>query len=152
MFRVYSSLLLAFFLFGCASTEPPPPQEVPMGSFHGKQNTPLAKPVKTRELTKNEKKIIGEGIARGLKDPQSAQFRWLPFPESNEELISYCGMVNAKNSYGGYTGFKPFLAGILMKNGKIVGAVLIGADAGRYGEEATLSVCNDKGFRPHEAI
>ncbi|MDH0520842.1 hypothetical protein [Achromobacter xylosoxidans] len=36
-----------------------------------------------------------------LKDPDSAKFR-------NQK--SFCGEVNAKNSYGGYTGFKRFIA------------------------------------------
>ena len=34
-----------------------------------------------------------------LKDPESAKF---------QNIKGYCGEVNAKNSYGGYTGFKPF--------------------------------------------
>lgn len=50
-----------------------------------------------------------ESVRRSLKDPTSAQFR-------NVRLISWssgkviCGEVNAKNSYGGYVGFKRFVA------------------------------------------
>lgn len=41
-----------------------------------------------------------EKLAREqLKDPESAKF---------QNIKGYCGEVNAKNSYGGYTGFKPF--------------------------------------------
>ncbi|WP_286936162.1 hypothetical protein [Achromobacter sp. UBA4530] len=36
-----------------------------------------------------------------LKDPDSAKFR-------NQK--SFCGEVNAKNSFGGYTGFKRYIA------------------------------------------
>ncbi|PND34823.1 hypothetical protein C1I89_10260 [Achromobacter pulmonis] len=36
-----------------------------------------------------------------LKDPDSAKFR-------NQK--SFCGEVNSKNSFGGYTGFKRFIA------------------------------------------
>jgi murein DD-endopeptidase MepM/ murein hydrolase activator NlpD len=48
-------------------------------------------------------------VANALKDPNSAQFR-------NVRLTRYldgnvvCGEVNAKNSYGGYVGFSPFVA------------------------------------------
>ncbi len=50
-----------------------------------------------------------QAVADGMKDPSSAQFR-------NVRLVSYldgqviCGEVNAKNSYGGYVGFSPFVA------------------------------------------
>lgn len=42
-----------------------------------------------------------------LKDPQSAQLRdqsWVP------STMTLCGQVNAKNSFGGYVGFKRFIA------------------------------------------
>ncbi|MFD2755983.1 hypothetical protein [Comamonas terrae] len=43
-----------------------------------------------------------ERLAKQLKDPDSAQFR-------NQK--GFCGEVNAKNSFGGYIGFKRFIAG-----------------------------------------
>ncbi|MEB0092879.1 hypothetical protein QN391_07325 [Pseudomonas sp. CCI1.2] len=51
-----------------------------------------------------------------LKDPESAQFRNLytksftgnPPRPNLAALVSVCGEVNAKNSYGGYTGFTRF--------------------------------------------
>lgn len=42
-----------------------------------------------------------EGV---LKDPSSAEYRNI---SSSWEWV--CGEVNAKNSYGGYTGYQPFL-------------------------------------------
>lgn len=42
-----------------------------------------------------------------LKDPDSAQFRNLRVVSGGAAL---CGEVNAKNSYGGYNGFKSFVA------------------------------------------
>ena len=38
-------------------------------------------------------------VKNTLKDPDSAQF---------QNIEGYCGEVNAKNSYGGYIGFKKF--------------------------------------------
>lgn len=50
------------------------------------------------------KRLAREAVKNNLKDPESAQFR-------NETIIgtSACGEVNAKNSYGGYVGFKRYL-------------------------------------------
>lgn len=51
-----------------------------------------------------------DSVKSKLKDPESAMFR-------NVRLVKYdighvyCGEVNAKNSYGGYTGFSMFVAG-----------------------------------------
>lgn len=52
-----------------------------------------------------------------LKDPESAQFRNVKIAVNTVGEKSVCGQVNAKNSYGGYTGFKSFYAKI---NDKIV--------------------------------
>lgn len=50
-------------------------------------------------------------FVRGLKDPDSARFAelFLSAGESEDAPMSLCGSVNAKNSYGGYTGEKRFL-------------------------------------------
>lgn len=45
-----------------------------------------------------------EPIKQLLKDPYSAKFRAMP-PRSDGTI---CGLVNAKNSYGGYVGQRPF--------------------------------------------
>lgn len=47
-------------------------------------------------------RLAREFLTPHLKDPDSAQFR-------NQKRI--CGEVNAKNSFGGYAGFKRFIAG-----------------------------------------
>lgn len=51
-------------------------------------------------------------VVRTLKDPESVRFRDLserPDKDAlNRPTIVVCGMVNAKNSYGGYIGFRPF--------------------------------------------
>lgn len=49
-------------------------------------------------------------LAGGLKDPDSAKFRNVAI-KRYEGLRIVCGEVNAKNSYGAYTGFKKFAAG-----------------------------------------
>jgi len=55
-------------------------------------------------------------VSTALKDPDSAKFRNLKFVDSmglGEEGVdigvAICGEINGKNSYGGYSGFVPFL-------------------------------------------
>ena len=64
-------------------------------------------------------------VANLLKDPESAQFRNVKLVEykgrprfTNGAVVSpkegyvVCGEINGKNSYGGYVGFKSFVAGV----------------------------------------
>lgn len=67
-----------------------------------------------RELTAFEKKALSVSLAQTLKDPASAQFKWMPVTIALREGINdYCGLVNGKNSYGGYTGFQKFYAQLI---------------------------------------
>lgn len=67
--------------------------------------------IKTREKRAQEEKlqrikyerISREQVKKYLKDPDSAKFR-------NQH--GFCGEVNAKNSFGGYTGFKRFVVSL----------------------------------------
>lgn len=47
-----------------------------------------------------------EAVRRSLRDPSSAQFRSL-FPLLGTRTV--CGEVNARNAFGGLTGFRPFI-------------------------------------------
>lgn len=48
-------------------------------------------------------------VQEDLKDPESARFRKVELRSfSNGKLV--CGELNAKNSYGGYEGYKKFIA------------------------------------------
>lgn len=49
-----------------------------------------------------------EVAKEGLKDPSSAQFRNVRIVSWGSEKV-VCGEINAKNSYGGYVGFKRFV-------------------------------------------
>ena len=52
-----------------------------------------------------------EAVASNLLDPSSAMFRNLQVKSFAEGYV-LCGEVNAKNCYGGYVGFQPFVAGV----------------------------------------
>ena len=52
-----------------------------------------------------------QAVLQQLKDPDSAQFRDVftsPVLNKDGAPLAICGEVNAKNSYGGYTGFQKF--------------------------------------------
>lgn len=51
-----------------------------------------------------------EGVVALLKDPDSAKFRNVALKPFGDGKV-VCGEVNAKNSYGGYVGFRGFAAG-----------------------------------------
>lgn len=52
-----------------------------------------------------------QSVRDALKDPSSAQFRNVTVRKSEAGRV-VCGEVNAKNSYGGYVGFRQFVAGV----------------------------------------
>lgn len=47
-------------------------------------------------------------VAHDLKDPWSARFRDVHVHHDFEDWKTVCGQVNAKNSYGAYSGFQRF--------------------------------------------
>lgn len=49
-------------------------------------------------------------VLQKLKDPKSAEFRDVYFFQGSDGVPMTCGQVNAKNSFGGYTGFKHFVS------------------------------------------
>ena len=96
MKRIFCIFWLAAMLAGCSSLNQPTAQV-------------LAAP--KRDLELNEKLALSPLFATKLKDPTAAQFKWLPVVlVEREGVTDYCGLVNGRNSYGGYTGFVRFYA------------------------------------------
>lgn len=148
MRNVWLVLGIGYLLGGCYATASPPPPSATVDEPK-KQVAYLT----ARKLTDSEKKIVREGITRNFKDPDSAQIRWTLFrpTEDKNGAPSYCATVNAKNSYGAYTGYKPFLASIILREGKITTALLITAPS-RHSQDiqdqAALDVCKMNGLDP----
>jgi hypothetical protein len=96
--RGYSIAIFDFLLASCASRSPPP--------------MPTERPgLIARELSEAEKTALAHALSRTLKDPDSAKFQWVPVRYlSGTQITEYCGLINAKNSYGGYIGFETFHA------------------------------------------
>ncbi|NAW35014.1 hypothetical protein [Halomonas alimentaria] len=61
-------------------------------------------------LAEEEEERVKFLVKQRLKDPESAKFKdiFLSVPDSDELNSSTCGQVNAKNSFGGYNGYKWF--------------------------------------------
>ena len=73
-------------------------------------------PVRPLPLPPGKLAAFKSATADAMKDPQSVQFRKLRGVKDAKEHEGLCGEMNAKNSYGGYIGFKPFYA--IMLDGK----------------------------------
>ena len=60
-------------------------------------------------------RLVRSYVVEHLKDPDSAQFR---------NQYGLCGEVNAKNAYGGYTGYMRFMAAskdlVVFDNGELM--------------------------------
>ena len=92
------------------------------------------------ELTQAQKSIVESGVRQSLKDPQSAQFGQM-YASEDGETITVCGLVNSKNSFGGYVGMKPFMGALV--NDKFVPIGIGGPETETY---AVMKVCHDKGL------
>lgn len=80
-----------------------------------------------------------ESVTKKLKDPESVRFRDVFVMRE-----SVCGEVNAKNSYGGYVGFKRFIA--------IGGLLVILEEAGPGFEQMYAESCSKTPPKPKEPM
>ncbi|KAA1053792.1 hypothetical protein [Azospirillum argentinense] len=97
-----------------------------------------------RELTKEEKAAISKAIQEQLKDPESIRITWEPL-HSDE---TYCGTVNARNSFGGYVGDAPFIVTLKRIKGRMAP---IGLDIGDprdsvRNNKAIMDACLSEGY------
>lgn len=58
------------------------------------------------ELEKVAVEAMIEDVSAKFADPLAVQFKSVKARDNDDGSI--CGLVNAKNAYGGYVGFKPF--------------------------------------------
>ena len=98
---VIAAVMIALTLAGCT-----PPGAVRPGEAFT-----------TRELTPDEKRALSAIISQSLKDPEAARFKWMPVVlRERDGITDYCGLVNGKNSYGGYTGSTRFYGQLIKDN------------------------------------
>jgi hypothetical protein len=102
--RAISLLSAAMALSACTVTTQAP---IPPTATSPTVTPPLDE---MRPLTATEKAALAKTLSQTLKDPSAPQFKWLPVAASGSGPIGYCGLVNVKNSSGGYVGFRRFFA------------------------------------------
>lgn len=90
-----------------------------------------------RDATPKELAAIKADLETRLKDAGSAKLQRVRVKDEN-----FCGLINAKNSYGAYAGYSPIM-GMVFKDttGKQLAAVM-GLDS----PEVTRSMCAEKGL------
>ena len=111
----------------CASTDTVVSQSsaAPSSPAAGSSSTP-PQPTSWKErrvaVSPALQRAIEEAVRNDLKDPESARFKHAVAFKDKDGGVAACGIVNAKNSYGGYTGFTPYRAFIAESKGKYTGA------------------------------
>jgi len=74
-------------------------------------------------LSAEQLTAVQEGVKARLKDPLSAMFSGeTRAAQSVDGEITACGFVNAKNSFGGYTGASLYIA--IMRGGVVADATI----------------------------
>ncbi|PCJ68550.1 MAG: hypothetical protein COA62_15515 [Rhodobiaceae bacterium] len=113
----------------------------------------LSSAVAARELTTDEKQVIADTVRGRLRDPASASFKWgnltgVGNKVDNTASAVYCGYVNSRNAYGGFVGDKPFSSFVMLVDGKVVSAVVLGIGGTRLTTTAEYNFCSENGYGP----
>lgn len=130
------SSLMSLILVGCAMPTIPPELET-----------------RPAYLSDSETDAVKAGVRSALKDPNSANFGPIGAARyvRDDKSLLVCGWVNARNSYGGYTGMEPFMGvlGPARGGGQEFAPQLVG---GREAERRTaLQLCARQGVPLHGA-
>jgi hypothetical protein len=100
-FSLVAAATIAILLSGCVNTPP--------SNTIGGYGNPAPLPARVYDpypLSAADRAVIEQGVRSSLKDPISAIFGSMADAREHKpgSLIEVCGYVNAKNSFGGYTG------------------------------------------------
>ena len=111
MFKVLYVISISVLLTACA-VPPGNSSYDKLSDLSFKAVNSLAESTSTFLKSKSEPEALTtaqESLKQTLKDPSSAQFRNVRLEVYGSRQV-ICGEINAKNSYGGYVGFKRFVA------------------------------------------
>ena len=120
---------------------------IAVAALMGVQSTALA-----RELTPAEKEIVADAVRDRLRDPNSAMFKWGPIQsetqsfDSGEGSTTYCGYVNSRNAFGGFVGDTPYRVFLVVVDGVVAVAAMIGMGGSQSDTEVTYQLCNEDGY------
>ena len=104
---------------------------------------PTATPI---TLSKEQFLAVKYGLGIKLKDPYTASLGGLAASRDGKGIVTVCGNVNAKNSFGAYTGYQSF-GGLLgpRSDGSLAFLVLAFGDT-PVNEMAVTAFCRSKGL------
>jgi hypothetical protein len=102
--KIVAALCVVLSLVGCGKSQ----EELAAEAAKRAEAEAQQKAAAERAAFDERAKPYIQALKEKLKDPDSAQFRNLWFGSDKQYGNSLCGEMNAKNSYGGYTGFYPF--------------------------------------------
>lgn len=90
---------------------------------------------------KLDEKLLRAAFEKTLKDSESARFRNIQYQETEVPGgWTMCGEFNAKNSYGGYVGFQPFLGMAVKEDKKPLHYIVLSTG------EGGAAVCRQRGL------
>lgn len=95
------------------------------------------------KYTAELRKAIEVAVKEKLKDPNSAIIKIKYVKKSSDITGMFAGECNAKNSYGGYVGFRPFYGGWVVIKGK-TSAIVAGISEELSYEQIEMIVRRDQ--------
>jgi hypothetical protein len=101
--------------------------------------------LKPVSLSPRQLTAVEDGVKSILKDPDSARISGIVAGVGSDGTITACGWVNAKNSYGGYTGKRPF-QGLFYGKNNDSGFVMISTEEIDSALQARLELCHEAGL------
>jgi hypothetical protein len=149
----FAILALAVALCGCQTTNetvPVPTATAAPVSLNPTAPGPSSPPIADQmrviaqvQLSPVEQAAWFNSVRSTLKDPESARFGKTVAGKTAKGVMVVCGWVNAKNSFGGYTGQQPF-TGVYMSNQNRF--EVLPQDGSEIQQRITLKVCADDGL------
>ncbi len=148
--RYVSILALGLAVVGCAKVEPD--GSINLTPWYKPPANYTADPARPqREPTAEERAMIEEAVREAMKDPESAvigermMIAGTLGDEPALEIWVACGTVNAKNSYGGYTGRQGFIAAIMAAGDKKSARLMLTGGTA-YEKERVEYLCGTSGI------
>lgn len=141
--RIIAAVVALLMLAACEQPDPYAPRNSPEVAAN-LQPPPEIETGELITLSAQQQQQVRVGTAKRLKDPEAARFGKLSATRAKDGSITVCGYVNGKNSYGGYTGYSPFMGMFLAPpNGNTYELVKIGSRDTE--QQAIVSVCGQAG-------
>lgn len=100
------------------------------------------KPGAPYRLSASNVSVVKRDVRASMKDPDSARFGSMAASIDEKGVVTVCGYVNGKNSFGGYVGEKPFFGVLTTQNTQFYVGGIAGSDTD---VRATIITCQKAG-------